>query len=62
MPHMPALRITKFAGEFGALAAWTGEPEEQLRAEEEYHSEERDHWLAWDGDDVVGVLQSVAAP
>jgi ribosomal protein S18 acetylase RimI-like enzyme len=59
---MSALRITKFAGEFAALAAWTGEPEEQLRAEEDYHSEERDHWLAWEGDDVVGVLHPWRRP
>jgi len=59
---MPAVRITKFAGEFAALAAWTGEPEEQLRAEEDYHSEDRDHWLAWDGADVVGALHPWAAP
>jgi ribosomal protein S18 acetylase RimI-like enzyme len=59
---MSAVTITKFAGEFCALAAWTGEPEEQLRAEEDYHSEERDHWLAWDGDEVVGVLNPWLRP
>jgi len=60
--EMSAVTITKFAGEFGALAAWTGEPEEQLRAEEDYHSEERDHWLAWDGDEVVGALHPWRSP
>jgi hypothetical protein len=38
-----------FAGEFAALAAWTGEPEEQLRDDEDYDAAEREHWLAWDG-------------
>jgi ribosomal protein S18 acetylase RimI-like enzyme len=56
------LSITKFAGEFAALAAWTGEPEEQLRAEEDYHSADRDHWLAWEGDSVVGVLHPWRSP
>src|ERR1700735_5682359 len=41
-----AVRITKFA----ELSAWTGEPQEQLRAQEDYHDKDRDHWLAWDGD------------
>jgi hypothetical protein len=41
-----AVRITKFDGEFAALAAWTGEPAAQLLADEDYHSAERDHWLA----------------
>jgi ribosomal protein S18 acetylase RimI-like enzyme len=50
------VRVTKFAGEYAELAAWTGEPEEQLRAEEDYHEQDRDHWLAWDGEQVVGAL------
>lgn len=49
-------RITKFAGEFAALAAWTGESEERLKADEDFHAEDRDHWLARDGDLVVGAL------
>jgi ribosomal protein S18 acetylase RimI-like enzyme len=57
-----AVRISKFAGEFAALAAWTGEAEEQLRAEADYHEEERDHWLAWDGDLVVGALHPWRSP
>lgn len=42
-----AVRITKFAGEFAALTAWTGESEQQLRTEEDYHTEEREHWGTW---------------
>ncbi len=57
-----SVRITKFAGEYAALAAWTGESEAQLRAEEDYHAEDRDHWLAWDGDLVVGALHPWRAP
>jgi GNAT superfamily N-acetyltransferase len=51
-----AVRVTRFAGEFAELAAWTGESEAQLRADEDYHAEDRDHWLAWDGPGIVGVL------
>lgn len=57
-----AVRVTKFAGEFAELSAWTGEPEEQLRAEEDYHQEDRDHWLAWDGGLVVGALHPWRSP
>jgi ribosomal protein S18 acetylase RimI-like enzyme len=57
-----AVRISKFAGEFAALATWTGTSEEQLRAAEDYHKEGRDHWLAWDGGHVVGVLHSWRSP
>jgi len=56
------VRITKFVDEFAQLAAWTGEPEEQVRAEPDYHSEERDHWLAWDGDRVIGALHPWVSP
>jgi ribosomal protein S18 acetylase RimI-like enzyme len=57
-----AVRISKFAGEFAALAAWTGDSEEQLRAEADYHAEDRDHWLAWDGDLVVGAVHPWRGP
>jgi ribosomal protein S18 acetylase RimI-like enzyme len=57
-----AVRIARFAGEFAELAAWTGEPEEQLRAEDEYHAEDREHWLAWDGPLVVGALHPWTSP
>jgi ribosomal protein S18 acetylase RimI-like enzyme len=56
------VRIAPFAGEFAELAAWTGEPEEQLRAEEDYHSQEREHWLAWDGPLIVGALHPWRSP
>ena len=57
-----AVGIAPFAGEFAELAAWTGEPEEQLRAEQDYHSEDREHWLAWDGPVIVGVLHRWRSP
>jgi ribosomal protein S18 acetylase RimI-like enzyme len=56
-----SLRITRFADEFADLAAWTGEPEEQLRADDDYHVG-REHWLAWDGDAVIGALHPWHAP
>jgi GNAT superfamily N-acetyltransferase len=56
------LRVARFAGEFAALSEWTGEPEEQLRADQDYHSAERDHWLAWDGDSITGALDPWRAP
>jgi ribosomal protein S18 acetylase RimI-like enzyme len=57
-----AVTVTRFAGEFGALAAWTGEPEDQLRADQDYHSAEREHWLAWEGAAVVGALHPWRTP
>jgi ribosomal protein S18 acetylase RimI-like enzyme len=54
--------ITAFAGEFARLAAWTGEAAEQLRADEDYYAADREHWLAWDGQDVVGALHPWRAP
>jgi ribosomal protein S18 acetylase RimI-like enzyme len=56
------ITIARFAEDYAALAAWTGEPEVQLRAEEDYHSADRVHWLAWDGSDVVGALHPWQAP
>jgi ribosomal protein S18 acetylase RimI-like enzyme len=56
------LQIRTFAGEFAALAAWTGEPEEQIRNDEDYHSADREHWLAFDGSAVVGALHPWRAP
>jgi len=55
------LRITKFAGEFAELAAWTGESEAELRKQHDYH-ENREHWLAWEGDQVVGALYPWLSP
>jgi len=56
------VRITKFAGEYVALAAWTGDTEAELRAQDDFHEEDRDHWLAWDGDHVVGALHPWRSP
>jgi len=56
------LRVTPFTTEYAELSAWTGEPEEALRAREGYHEEQRDLWLAWDGDGVVGALHPWRRP
>jgi GNAT superfamily N-acetyltransferase len=56
------LRITKFVDEYAQLAAWTGESEAQLRAEEDYHAGDRERWLAWDGQEVVGALHPWRSP
>jgi ribosomal protein S18 acetylase RimI-like enzyme len=56
------VRVAAFAGEFAALGAWTGEPEDQLRGEEDYHEADREHWLAWDGERVAGVLHPWRSP
>jgi ribosomal protein S18 acetylase RimI-like enzyme len=57
-----SVRIAKFAGEYASVAAWTGEPEDQLRADADYHAGDREHWLAFDGQDVVGVLHPWRGP
>ncbi len=57
------VRVTKFAGEYAQLSAWTGDSEHELRiAQEEYHSEQRDTWLAWDGNGIVGSLHPWRRP
>jgi ribosomal protein S18 acetylase RimI-like enzyme len=56
------IRTARFAGEYAALSAWTGESEDQLRRDEDLHAEEREHWLAWDGDRVVGALHPWRSP
>jgi ribosomal protein S18 acetylase RimI-like enzyme len=56
------VRVSRFAGEFGALAAFAGVSEAELRAEEDYRSEDREHWLAWDGSVVVGALHPWRSP
>ena len=56
------VRVTKFAGEYAALAAWTGDTEAELRAQDDFHEEDRDHWLAWDGDHVVGAVHPWRSP
>jgi ribosomal protein S18 acetylase RimI-like enzyme len=54
--------VSKFAGEFTALAARIGVPAEELMADADYHAADREHWLAWDGPAVIGVLHPWAAP
>jgi ribosomal protein S18 acetylase RimI-like enzyme len=54
--------VTRFAGEFAALADWTGVPEEELRADADYHAADRECWLAWRGDRLAGVLNAWRAP
>jgi GNAT superfamily N-acetyltransferase len=56
------VRVAAFAGEYAALAAGTGESEEQLRADEDLHSAQREHWLAWDGPEVVGAVHPWRSP
>ena len=48
--------------EFEALAAWTGETVDEVRAQQDHHEGPRDLWLAWDGDRVVGVMQPWTPP
>ncbi|MCA2211942.1 hypothetical protein [Jidongwangia harbinensis] len=47
------VRVAGFAGEYAALAAWTGQSEDEVRAGEHYHG--GSHLVAWDGDRIVGV-------
>lgn len=56
------LRIAAFAGEFDALAAWTGQPADELRRDEDYRPGGRVHWLAWDGGQIVGAVHPWDAP
>jgi len=56
------LRVTRFAGEYAAIAARTGDDEAVLRADEDYTSGEREHWLAWDGATLAGLLHPWHAP
>jgi len=57
-----AIRVSRFAGEFAKLAEWTGESERDLRDDEDYHSPSREHWLAWDGEQLVGALHPWRSP
>jgi ribosomal protein S18 acetylase RimI-like enzyme len=56
------VRVARFAGEFAALADWTGVPEPDLRDRAAYHADDRERWLAWDGGQVTGVLEVWHAP
>jgi GNAT superfamily N-acetyltransferase len=56
------LKIAPFDGEYAALAAWTGLPEEELRDSEDYHANGHGHLLAWDRGQIVGGLHSWRMP
>jgi ribosomal protein S18 acetylase RimI-like enzyme len=56
------VRITRFAGEFAALASWTGVPEQELRDRLDYQADGGEAWLAWDGRQIVGLLDVWHAP
>jgi hypothetical protein len=56
------VHVTRFAGEFAALANWTGLPELELNEWLGYHAEDREQWLAWDGDQIAGLVTVWRAP
>lgn len=57
--HVLPLRSDGYA----SLAAWTGESAEQIQCHvEDDHERMRDHWLAWDGDSVIGALHPWRSP
>jgi ribosomal protein S18 acetylase RimI-like enzyme len=55
-----AVRVARFTGEFAELAEWSGTPEEALRGDQRAADKER--WLAWDGDQIAGLLNVWHAP
>lgn len=56
------LRAAQFTDEYDALGALTGETREELAARGEQHEGPRGLWLAWDGDQAVGVMQPWRRP
>ena len=56
------LRVARLTDEYAELAEWTGESEEQLRARNDLHEEDRELWLAWDSDRVVGAVHPWLRP
>ena len=59
------LRVSLFAGEYEALAAWTGETREELAEEYGQHQGPlgpRELWLAWSGERIVGMLRPWLRP
>jgi ribosomal protein S18 acetylase RimI-like enzyme len=57
------ITVTPLGAQYEAVAAWIGEPVEDVRRQvEDDHEEERDHWLAWRDGGVVGVLHPWRAP
>jgi hypothetical protein len=57
-----AVSVARFAAEFAALAAWSGTPEQELRALQDYRADDQERWLAWDGDHIAGVLNAWHVP
>jgi ribosomal protein S18 acetylase RimI-like enzyme len=57
------ITVTPLGTQYEALAAWTGEPVDDIHRQiEDDHEEQRDHWLAWRDGGVVGALHPWLAP
>jgi hypothetical protein len=57
------ITVTPLGTQYEALAAWTGEPVEDVRRQvEDDHEEQRDHWIAWRDGGVVGRLPKCGLP
>lgn len=57
------ITVAPLGSQYEALAAWTGEPADDIRRQiEEDHSEHRDHWLAWRDGLVIGALHPWPSP
>jgi ribosomal protein S18 acetylase RimI-like enzyme len=54
------IRVARLAGETAQLAQWSGTPEGELRLDS--HAADRELWLAWDSDQITGVLNVWHAP
>jgi RimJ/RimL family protein N-acetyltransferase len=56
------ITVRALGTEYGALAAWTGEPVEDIRRQAEEDHEGRVHWVAWRDGAVVGAVHPWLAP
>jgi len=57
------ITVTPLGTQYEALAAWTGEPVDDIRHQlEDDHEEQREHWLAWRNGGVVGAVHPWLAP
>jgi RimJ/RimL family protein N-acetyltransferase len=57
------ITVTPLGTQYEALAAWTGEPVDDIRRQiEDDHEEQRDHWIAWRDGGVVGTVHPWPAP
>ena len=57
------ITVTPLGGEYEALAAWTGEPVEDIRRQvEDDHEGPREHWIAWRDGSVVGSFHPWVMP